>query len=151
MSIRRLTSTLAQVTNEVTLAAANLNFDFSLVKPASPQEFGSTGSQLSAARKDEAENGSCHVTARKLGALFQEVIPATPTLIRTYGLRASGISNDSRINPKIGANDHLSASQVGLDGSGIWAAATSGDAAIGVHLLACMLARIWRPLEATSI
>ena len=40
---------------------------------------------------------------------------------------------------------------MGIDGTSIWAAATSGRAAIAVHLLACMLARIWSGSEATSI
>ena len=33
----------------------------------------------------------------------------------------------------------------------LWAAATSGRPAIQCHLLACLLARIWEPAEATSI
>ena len=40
---------------------------------------------------------------------------------------------------------------MGIDGTSIWAAATSGRGAIAVHLLACMLARIWSGSEATSI
>jgi hypothetical protein len=40
---------------------------------------------------------------------------------------------------------------MGADGTTIWAAATSGKGAIAVHLLACMLARIWTGPEATSI
>ena len=43
------------------------------------------------------------------------------------------------------------ASRVGADATSIWAAATSGKAAIAAHLLACMLARIWEAPEATSI
>lgn len=43
------------------------------------------------------------------------------------------------------------ASIVGLDGSSIYAAATSGQSAIAVHLLACMLARTWSGPEATAI
>ncbi|KAH8664189.1 hypothetical protein BX600DRAFT_512251 [Xylariales sp. PMI_506] len=41
--------------------------------------------------------------------------------------------------------------QAGIDGASIWAGATSGDGAIQVHLLACMLARMWSGPEATSI
>jgi len=33
----------------------------------------------------------------------------------------------------------------------MWAAVTSGEEAIGVHLLACMLARMWNGTEATSV
>jgi hypothetical protein len=40
---------------------------------------------------------------------------------------------------------------VGIDATSIWAAATSGPAAITVHLLACILARLFTVSEATSI
>jgi hypothetical protein len=151
MSLSKITAALASATNEVTLAAANLNFDFSLVKLAAPKEFSAIGLALSERRRDDAENGPSHITARKLGALFEELIPPIQHLIRQYGLRASEISASPIINPKGSAKDGLFASQVGLDGTGLWAAATSGTAAISVHLLACMLARIWSGPEATSI
>jgi len=151
MSISKITASLASATNEVTVAAANLNFDFSLVKLEAPKEFSAIGPTLSRRRRDNAEYGPSHITARKLGALFEGLIPPTPNLIRAYGLRASEISATSLINPKGSPKDGLFAAQVGLDGTGLWAAATSGTAAISVHLLACMLARIWTGPEATSI
>lgn len=40
---------------------------------------------------------------------------------------------------------------VGIDATSIWAAATSGPTAITVHLLACMIARMFTNSEATSI
>jgi hypothetical protein len=40
---------------------------------------------------------------------------------------------------------------VGVDGTSIWAAATSGLSAISVHLLACMIARMFTGSESTSI
>ena len=43
------------------------------------------------------------------------------------------------------------ADQAGVDATSIWAAATSGSAAVAVHLLACMLARMFTSSEATSI
>ncbi|KAL8825490.1 MAG: hypothetical protein Q9191_004388 [Dirinaria sp. TL-2023a] len=43
------------------------------------------------------------------------------------------------------------ASNIGFDGTSIYAAATSGQSAIAVHLLACMLARTWSGSEATAI
>ncbi|KAH8587074.1 hypothetical protein B0O99DRAFT_656564 [Bisporella sp. PMI_857] len=151
MSVGKITAALASATNEVTLAAANLNFDFSLVKLTPPKEFSAIGLSLSQRRRDDAEHGPSHITARKLGALFEALIPSTPHLIRQYGLRSSEISASPIINPKGSAKDGLFASQVGLDGTGLWAAATSGTPAISVHLLACMLARIWSGPEATSI
>lgn len=38
-----------------------------------------------------------------------------------------------------------------MDGTSIYAAATSGSSAIAIHLLACMLARSWPAPVATSI
>ena len=40
---------------------------------------------------------------------------------------------------------------VGADGTAMWAATTSGISALGVYLLACMLARAWDAKEAISI
>lgn len=54
---------------------ANLNVDFSLYKVEAPKEFNGVGSALSSLRRNEAENGSPHITARKPGA---------PCLMRSY-------------------------------------------------------------------
>src|SRR3546814_8853402 len=64
-------------------------------------------------------------------------LPLVPNLARAYGLRASEISEDPAINPTGTASDGPLASHVGLDGTSIWAAATSGRGALQVHLLAC--------------
>jgi hypothetical protein len=40
---------------------------------------------------------------------------------------------------------------MGIDGTVVWAAATSGRDALCVQLLACMLARVWNAAEVTSI
>lgn len=42
-------------------------------------------------------------------------------------------------------------SYIGIDGTSIWAAATSAGASLHVHLLSCMLARIFEPAEPISI
>jgi hypothetical protein len=42
------------------------------------------------------------------------------------------------------------ANQIGANFTTLWAAVTSGNRAIGVHLLACVLARIWTGLQAIS-
>ncbi|KAI0538353.1 hypothetical protein GGR58DRAFT_501346 [Xylaria digitata] len=123
--IGRLQAALASVTNEVTVAAANLNFDFSLVKCEAPREYQSIGQSLTPYRKTEAEAGSQHITARRLGALFEGVCPKVPNLISVFGKRATEISQD--------------------------AAATSSKAALPVYLLACMLARAWDDADATSL
>jgi len=151
MSFGRMTAALASATNEFTLAAASFNIDFSLIKVDAPMEFQGLGRELSRNRKADAETGSTHVTARRLGALFEGVLPKTPKLFDAYGLRVSEISQSSDINPKEAEKNAVFASHSGMDGTSIWAAATSGSSAIGVHLLACMLARIWTATEATSI
>jgi hypothetical protein len=55
------------------------------------------------------------------------------------------------INLKGSVKDGLFFSQVGLDGTGLWAAVTSRTEAISMHLFACELSHIWSGLEATSI
>jgi len=92
-----------------------------------------------------------HKTARRLGALFEAIIPATPALINAYGRRVIEISALPQVNPKGTAADGVFAEHVGADGTSIWSAATSGSCAIAVHLLACILARTFEASEATSI
>ncbi|KAL8392525.1 hypothetical protein RB595_002642 [Gaeumannomyces hyphopodioides] len=152
MSIGKLQAALASATNEVTVAAANINFDFALVKHEAPPEYQPLGLQLSAKRKDEAENGSQHVTARRLGALFDGLCPSAPRLIAAFGKRASDISKDAnaKFRPQYAAN-WIFSDYAGVDATSLWAAATSSKAAIPVYLLACMLARVWSDAEATSL
>ncbi len=71
-SIGRLTASLLSATNENTLALANLNFDFSLDKFDAPPEFNALGAALTTACRKNAESGSAHKTARRLGALFEQ-------------------------------------------------------------------------------
>lgn len=134
---------------EVTNALASINVDFSLVKIDPPQEFRDVGQILAPKRRDTAEDGTLHITARRLGAIFESILPETPQLIKSYGLRASEIARSSveRSPPSKG----IFAQQTGIDAASIWAGATSGSGAIQVHLLACMLARMWTGPEATSI
>ena len=137
--------------NENTLALANLKFDFSLLKVEAPTEFKGLGKALSQRRKFEAEDGSQHKTARKLAALFDQLVPSTPELIKAYGLRSSEIIQMNAINPVGSPNDGPFESFVGADGTAMWAAATSGVSALGIYLLACLLARAWDAKEATSL
>ena len=83
--------------------------------------------------------------------MFQDIIPSVPNLFRSYGIRASEIARSPKVNPKGTRKDGIFADHIGADCTSIWAATTSGDSAIAVHLLACMLARIWSGPEATSI
>ncbi|KAI1080784.1 hypothetical protein F5B20DRAFT_570240 [Whalleya microplaca] len=95
LSLGKLQAALASATNEVTVAAANINFDFALVKCEAPPEYKPLGQSLTPYRRTEAESGSQHVTARRLGALFEGLIPDTPHLLRTFGKRATEISRDT--------------------------------------------------------
>lgn len=90
------------------------------------------------------------MTARKLGALFRTEIPSVPNLIKAYGKRVSQIAQGP-VDPRLLQKDGIFADKIGIDGTSIWAAATSGSAAQGMQLLACMLARFWTAQEATSI
>ncbi|KAH0844695.1 hypothetical protein AYO21_01983 [Fonsecaea monophora] len=136
---------------EATLALANVNFDFSLVKVNAPVEFEAVGHALSTFRRDLAESGSIHIIARKLSAIFEAIVPPTPRLYEAYGRRASGICRHYEENEPGAERLGLFADFAGPDGMSIWAAATSGKAAIAVHLLACVLARFWKAAEAISI
>lgn len=141
----------AAATQESTFALANMNFDFSLIKMEAPLEYRRFGTALSRKRKTEAEMGSIHITARKLGALFADDLPDIPALAQAYGLRVSEIAENPEYNPKGSASDGPFADYVGADGTSIWAAATSGRGAMAAHLLACLLARVWSGPEAISI
>jgi hypothetical protein len=150
-SFGKLAMALGSAHNENTLALANLNFDFSLFRVEAPEEFKALGKSLSAQRRREAEIGSPHRLSRKLGALFEQILPHTPDLVKAYGTRVSEISQMAAVNPKGRDIDGPFAEHMGADGTAIWAAATSGPSAIPVLMLACMLARMWKAAEAISI
>ena len=91
--------------NENTAARANIKFDFALVKAEALTEVFSLGTALASRRKTEAEDGVLHKTARRLGALFEQMIPSTPKLITAYGLRVSEIVETPGINAQ-GSEKH---------------------------------------------
>lgn len=149
--VGRIAASFATARNENSVSLANLNFDFTLVKFEAPKEFAGLGNTISRRRKLDAENGPLHKTARKLGALFDNILPKTPALLRAYGTRVSAISANPAVNPQASEKQGMFASQIGADSTTIWAAVTSGPGAIAVHLLACMLARMFTGPEATSV
>ena len=104
-----------------------------------PIEYHGVGKSLTRQRLEAAESGSSHITARKLGALFEHIIPSTPRLFEAYGTRASSIANQPSSGATQAKQGGIFSSFMGADGTSIWAAATSGRGAIAVHLLACML------------
>ncbi|KAH0565865.1 hypothetical protein GP486_000743 [Trichoglossum hirsutum] len=151
MSLGSLNTALGSFHNENVLTLARINFDFSLFKVEAPKEFDGLGASLSTQRRKDAEDGTFHQTARKLGALFEQLLPPIPALVKAYGQRVSEISRSPTANPPASWADGVFTNQVGADGTAIWAAATSGSSAIAVNLLACMLARIWPGPEAISV
>ena len=142
---------LAGMEQKTNLGLAHFNFDFSLLKLEAPPEYRDLGAALSTKRRFAAESGNTHITARKLGALFEQILPSTPSLFKAYGLRASEIAQHPSVNPKGNRADGPFAEHTGVDGTNIWAAATSGKGAVAMHLLACMLSRIWKASEAVGI
>ncbi|KAL2064516.1 hypothetical protein VTL71DRAFT_3653 [Oculimacula yallundae] len=148
-TIGRITAALTSIHNENAVSLANLNFDFTLVKLEAPREYNGLGANISKLRKVEAEEGVLHKTARKLGALFKEILPPAEDLFRAYGTRVSEISAMPSINPQ--QKQGIFASHAGVDTASIWAAATSGTSAISAHLLGCMLARMFTGPEAISV
>lgn len=150
-SLGKIQSSFLSTTTENSIALVNFNFDFSLRKVEAPREYTEIGTALSSKRRVDAEEGPSHKTARKLGCLFESLIPSTPKLISAYGLRASEIIQAPGINPKGTSADGPFKEFVGADCTSVWAAATSGVSAIGIHLLSCMLAKAWDAKPATAI
>lgn len=137
---------------ETTFALANINFDFALYKVEPPTEYKELGLSLSKNHRDAAEHGTEHIFARKLAALFSQIIPPTPNLIKAYGLRASEIAKAAAKSTSSNSRSYgIFKDYTGPDATSIWAAATSGPGAIAVHLLACMLARAWPSDRAEAI
>lgn len=151
-AISRFTSALLAGSQENTLALAAVNFDFSLYKVEAPAEYQALGACLSKNRRNLAESGSQHVTARRLGALFRTEIPPAPALsalLKAYGSRVSDIAKHTATSQS--EKPSIFTEYTGIDGTSIWAAATSGREELCMQLLACMLARFWTAPEAISI
>lgn len=159
-------ASLFSAKNETILALGNANLDFSLVKVEVKKEYEELGRALSVNRRESAENGQQHRTARRLGALFEESIPNIDVLASAYGQRASEIAIEhgrnasgsanlntmgSAHNPSMSFQFGPFGSHAGIDGTSIYAAASSGSEVIALHLLACMLAKVFTSVEATAI
>lgn len=147
-----LNSIRASNTNALVNVGLELNiFTKRLVQP--PAEYAGVGQHLAPSRRQEAQDGTRHAIARKLGLLFRDkaLLPSTPELIRAYGTRSSEIARSSAANPQGNSSHGAFAGLIGADATTLWAAATSGWTSIQCHLLACLLARIWDSPEATSI
>jgi hypothetical protein len=150
-SFGKLTNAIMHIAQENTAALVNINLDFSMLRFDAPPEFMGLCSSLSPKRKAEAEDGMIHSTARKLLALFASEIPVVPELVEAYGKRASEIATSEKTVVSKGSVNGAFADYIGADGTSILAAATSGDGAVTMHLLACLLARMWKRTQAVSI
>lgn len=150
-SVPNLSGSIVAANNQNIAGLVNINLDVSLVRCSAPEEFSSIGPSLSLHRRKEAEGGQQHKLASRLGFLFNDIIPATPKLIKAFGTRVSDILRRPGVNPQGSNEDGPFRDFVGADGTSIWAAATSMSASLSVYLLACMLARAWDAKQATAI
>ena len=98
--ISKFTTSMVSATNENTFALLNLNAGFSLIKVEAPAEYRGLQQALSPQRQQNAEHGPLHRTARKLGALFSQILPPIKLLKETYGRRVSEIAESEKINQK---------------------------------------------------
>jgi hypothetical protein len=83
--------------------------------------------------------------------VFQNYLPEAPALLKAYGERASQIASSKDSGFAGTSASGIFDDFAGLDGTSLWAAATSSYEALCLHLLACILARIWSASQATSI
>ncbi|OTB17813.1 hypothetical protein K445DRAFT_328907 [Daldinia sp. EC12] len=150
-AISKFISSLTNIQPEASFALGNINLDFTLVKIDAPVEFEGVRNSISKFRKDNAETGDLHRTARKLGALFDDIAPKAPDLLSAYGHRVSEICEKENIDSAERARHGIFSHFVGTDSSSVWAAATSGLNAIAVHLLACMIANIFQQAQAVAL
>jgi len=151
MALHSLSTSLVSATHENALALASMKLDVSMIKVEVPKEYTGLNAALTSKRRAAAEEGNAHKTARRLGILFQDLLPATPELLRAYGSRSSEIGEKMHTKSETSTSGGVFASFLGADITSIWAAATSGASSIAAHLLACLLARLWPASEATSI
>lgn len=100
-AIGRFAASLVSGTNENNFALANFNLDFSLVKVEAPIEYQGLRSALSKRRVEDAEQGQLHRTARRLGALFEQILPPIKKLAEVYGKRVSQIVASEKLSKKV--------------------------------------------------
>ena len=131
MSIRKINSAFAWGSVENILALANLTFDFPIIKFEAPKDFMTLGTNFAPQRRAIVEDSELHQTARKLGVLFEDILPSSPQLFKSYGKRASEISQTEAINPKGNHKNGAFAAYVGTRATSIWVVAALGPAATG--------------------
>lgn len=87
--------------NENSFSLANASVDFALIRAEVPKQFEGLGNALSQRRRQNAESGSQHRIARRLGALFEQTIPNIDILTAAYGERASEIETSPLFDLKV--------------------------------------------------
>ena len=156
--LERVQAASASASNDATaLELGRINHDFNLVKFEPPEEYQALGDFLSKERRSDAEEGSAHITARTLGALFEGIHPATPNLLKAYGKRMCHVTRIAHATFTASRESGDFGSLHWTDATFLWAAATSGPSALQVWLLNCMIARtisqgaisIWKKLIKT--
>ena len=100
-AINKVAASLVSATNENTFGLANFNIDFSLIKVEAPVQYQGLRSALSRRRVENAEQGPQHRTARRLGALFEQILPPIKTLAEAYGRRASEIAGSAKLHGQV--------------------------------------------------
>lgn len=97
----QVSASVVSAVNQNSVGLANFNIDLSLVKITPLQEYIGLGTSLSLRRRKNAEEGPLHRTARRLGLLFEQVVPPIPDLIKAYGIRASEIAGVKDTAPEV--------------------------------------------------
>ena len=148
-----ITNSLASLQQQATATLANINISFAIWKYDAPPEYQPLRNALSVRRRDDAEDGPLHEIALKLGALFAPLLPLgeLSNLFKKYGVRASEIATKYSSSSTSSQSSGPFSQYAGIDATTILAAATSGEASIAVHLLACVLARQFSAGTATAL
>lgn len=96
-NIGKVVASVSSASNENQFSLINISADFSLIKVEAPIEYQGLGAALSTRRRENAEQGPLHHTVRKLGALFEQILPPIKTLAEAYGKRVSEISASEKL------------------------------------------------------
>lgn len=101
MAFHQFEASAISAKNENNISLVHSSVDFALVRVEVPKEFEGLGKALSQHRRKNAESGPQHRTARRLGALFELVIPNIEVLAAAYGERVSEIATSSQFDLKV--------------------------------------------------
>lgn len=97
----KIAASAVSATNEVNLGLANFNIDFSLITVERQGNIETFATCYPAVGLENAEQDPMHRTARRLGALFESILPSNKTLAEAYGRRASEIAGVGKSNRQV--------------------------------------------------